>query len=56
MTERRFSIGNVAVHRAQAPKQSLGIANHYLIGGRLVSDQERDDDGSVVEMKGEQNA
>ena len=48
-----LAIGNVAVHRAQALNRSLGIANHYSIGGRIVSDRDRDDGGSAVAEKAE---
>lgn len=33
-----LAIGNVAVHRAQARNRALGIANHYSVAGRIVTD------------------
>ena len=44
-----LAIGNAAAHRAQALNRSLGIANHYSIGGRIVSDRVWDAAGSDVE-------
>lgn len=51
-----LAIGNVAAHRAQVLNQSLGIPNHYSIGGRMVSDRGRDDDRSADESNGGRNA
>jgi hypothetical protein len=47
-----LAIGNVAAHRAQVLNQSLGIPNHYSIGGRIVTDRDHDDGGRAVEVKG----
>lgn len=33
-----LAIGNVAVQRAQARNRALGIANHYSVAGRIVTD------------------